>query len=125
MNNTECLITKLNVMKEYLEKTNDERCSDALNDVLEDLACEDTFGTEGQNDPRGDQRDAEFAEYDEMSPEEQEEWYGEFEYFDVGDVYTAPEVVQNLIDLVKREDDDEYSEGILDAFNEMFDRFGF
>lgn len=125
MNNTECLITKLKVMKGYLEKTNDVRCSDALNDVLEGLAMEDIFGTEGQCDPRGDQRDAEFAEYDEMSPEEQEEWDGEFEYFDVGDVYTAPEVVQNLIDLVKSEDDEEYSEGILDAFNELFDRFGF
>lgn len=125
MNATETLITKLNVMKEYFEKTNDERCSNALNDVLEDLSCEDTFGTEGQNDPRGDQRDAEFAEYDEMSPEEQENWDGEFEYFDVGDVYTASEVVQNLINLVKSEDDEEYSEGILDAFNEMFDRYGF
>lgn len=125
MNNTETLITKLNAMKNYLEETNDERCSNALNDVLEDLANQDTFGTEGQNDPRGDQRDAEFAEYDEMSPEEQEEWYGEFEYFDVGDVYTAPEVVQNLINLVEKWDDEESSESILNAFNKLFDRYGF
>ena len=125
MNNTECLITKLTAMKNYLEETNDERCSNALNDVLEDLADQDTFGTEGQNDPRGDQRDAEFAEYDEMSEEEQEEWDGEFEYFDVGDVYSAPEVVQNLINLVEKWDDEEYSEGILNAFNELFDRYGF
>ena len=121
MNTTETLITKLNVMKEYLEKTNDVRCSNDLNDVLEDLACEDTFGTEGQNDPRGDQREAEWTPYD----EDDEDSDGEYEYIQVGDWYSAPEVVQNLIDLVKTEDDEEYSEGILDAFNEMFDRYGF
>jgi hypothetical protein len=31
---------------------------DWLNDSLNNLLYEDFFGTEGQNDPRGDQRDA-------------------------------------------------------------------
>jgi len=31
--------------------------SQAFNDMLDDLVSEDFFGTEGQLDPRGDQRD--------------------------------------------------------------------
>ena len=33
-------------------------CHD-LNDFLDELASQDAFGTEGQNDPRGDQRNNE------------------------------------------------------------------
>ena len=43
----------------YAMKTEDEArqafCDD-LNRFLDDLANEDAFGTEGQTDPRGDQR---------------------------------------------------------------------
>lgn len=30
---------------------------DDLNNLLDDLSSQDAFGTEGQNDPRGDQRE--------------------------------------------------------------------
>lgn len=43
----------------YALSTEDESrqafCDD-LNRFLDDLSAEDAFGTEGQNDPRGDQR---------------------------------------------------------------------
>lgn len=35
MNNTECLITKLKVMKNYLEEINDERCYNGLNEMFD------------------------------------------------------------------------------------------
>lgn len=44
----------------YLKQTFKEGDKDFqinwLNDLLDDLASEDAFGTEGQNDPRGDNR---------------------------------------------------------------------
>lgn len=121
MSTTETLIQKLQKMKDYLEQTNDKRCADALNDTLEDLFSCDTFGTEGQNDPRGDQREAKWVPYD----EDDEDSEGEYEYIQVGDWYQAPEVVQNLINTVNLENDDDYSNGIMEAFNEIFERFGF
>ena len=49
----------LNQLKVYAMKTEDESrqafCDD-LNRFLDDLADQDAFGTEGQCDPRGDQR---------------------------------------------------------------------
>ena len=46
-------------LKAYAESTEDESrqafCDD-LNRFLDELSSEDAFGTEGQNDPRGDQR---------------------------------------------------------------------
>lgn len=35
MNNTERLVTKLKVMKNHLEETNDERCSNAFNEMFD------------------------------------------------------------------------------------------
>jgi hypothetical protein len=47
-------------LTQYALETKDEArqafCDD-LNRFLDDLAAEDAFGTEGQGDPRGDQRD--------------------------------------------------------------------
>ena len=47
-------------LKKYFEEGDTTYKSFAvewLNDVLNDIALEDGFGTEGQSDPRGDQRD--------------------------------------------------------------------
>jgi hypothetical protein len=63
-------VTKKNYIKvvdkfaEYLKASFDTNNSehkkfavDWLNQLLDDLASDDAFGTEGQCDPRGDQRD--------------------------------------------------------------------
>ena len=53
------LLVVLDRLKEYAAATEDESrqafCDD-LNRFLDDLADQDAFGTEGQCDPRGDQR---------------------------------------------------------------------
>ncbi len=38
-----------------------ETYSDLLEEILARFVCEDTFGSEGENDPRGDQRDGDWS----------------------------------------------------------------
>lgn len=54
----------LDNFKSYMVRLRDEKSTSALkltckefNDFLDGLASDDAFGTEGQLDPRGDQRD--------------------------------------------------------------------
>jgi hypothetical protein len=48
-------------MIEMFEKQDNKQCKkfwvDSLNNMLDDMMSEDFFGTEGQCDPRGDNRD--------------------------------------------------------------------
>jgi len=47
------------IKKNFRDESKDgkEFWVESLNMMLDDMASEDFFGTEGQNDPRGDQRD--------------------------------------------------------------------
>ena len=121
MSVTDTLVARLQKMKDYLEQTKDKRCESALDDTLQDLFTCDAFGTEGQNDPRGDQREAKWVPYD----EDDEDSEGEYEYIKVGDWYKAPEVIQNLINTIKMDNDEDYSKNIEEAFDDIFVRFGF
>jgi hypothetical protein len=57
------LLSVMGKLTEYAKETKDNPdackafCAD-LNAFLDELANQDAFGTEGQCDPRGDQRDA-------------------------------------------------------------------
>ena len=44
-------------LKESFNNGDKDYQTNWLNDLLDDLNYDDAFGTEGQNDPRGDQRD--------------------------------------------------------------------
>jgi hypothetical protein len=48
-------------MIEMFEKQDNKQCKkfwvESLNNMLDDMMSEDFFGTEGQGDPRGDNRD--------------------------------------------------------------------
>ena len=48
-----------NIERKFSEGDEDDKAAwvEALNTMLDDLHADDFFGTEGQNDPRGDQRD--------------------------------------------------------------------
>lgn len=55
-------LTKKNAMKVMekilkLPKDDQKEVLEALNEVLDELRCQDFFGTEGQLDPRGDGRE--------------------------------------------------------------------
>jgi len=47
-----------NIAKQIADGDNDRRQCwfESLNDILDDMLNNDFFGTEGQNDPRGDHR---------------------------------------------------------------------
>lgn len=59
------VITVLNRMVKQCEEDDDNASaySDHLEVMLDDLSSNDFFGTEGQCDPRGDQRDEVFTMY--------------------------------------------------------------
>jgi hypothetical protein len=52
------VLTVLSRIKDQIVSDHDDALaySEALNDILDELGQADFFGTEGQNDPRGDQR---------------------------------------------------------------------
>ena len=105
MTSTDILIQKLENMKNYLEQTNDTHCYDILNDILDDLVECDAFGTEGQNDPRGDRRNN--------------------DYHQSRKTIKPSDVVNNLINDIKETNDEDYSSDMYESFNDIFERFGF
>lgn len=62
------LLTVLERIKDRVTEDEDdaELLADSMDQMLDDLLSEDFFGTEGQLDPRGDQRDGEFSVKDEI-----------------------------------------------------------
>lgn len=58
--NTRNYAKVLDNLKEFMKKENKESLKifcEGLNSLLDEWAQDDAFGTEGQLDPRGDQRD--------------------------------------------------------------------
>ena len=105
MTSTDILIQKLENMKNYLEQTNDTHCYSILNDILDDLVECDAFGTEGQNDPRGDRRND--------------------DYNQSRKTIKPSDVVNNLINDIKETNDEDYSSDMYESFKDIFERFGF
>lgn len=61
------LIVLDNIKKLIIDNPDDvEEWSSVLEEMLDDLHGTDFFGTEGQNDPRGDFRDGQWSLYDEV-----------------------------------------------------------
>ena len=64
--NREEFFDKLDEAAEFYSdagETSRTNMREMLDNALDDLSCNDFFGTEGQNDPRGDQRNAEDEDY--------------------------------------------------------------
>lgn len=61
------LIVLDNIKKLIIDNPDDvEEWSSVLEEMLDDLHGTDFFGTEGQDDPRGDFRDGQWSLYDEV-----------------------------------------------------------
>lgn len=119
------VITKLEQLAQYIEATNDKTIPSKLDDALDYISGYDYFGTEGQNDPRGDQRDAEWVPYD----PEYEDSDGEYEYFRVETTQNAVKCIKELIEMIKKSPtSDRASKDVYDmveeAFSSLFKEYG-
>lgn len=97
------IIKLFSIREKYVESGSDNKktLKLILDNALDDLSNEDFFGTEGQLDPRGDQRES------------------KGEYFKIDDKRSLKDVVTNLQTLVATSENDEI-EYIENAFNETF-----
>ena len=122
------LIQKLKALGQYIVATNDVKAVNMLDEALDDLFQMDFFGTEGQLDPRGDQREAEFFPYD----EEDEDSDGEYEYFKIENVQNVEPVINEFIKLLQTTESDYteengvngFVEEIENSFDELFAHCG-
>ena len=118
------LIQKLKALGQYIVATNDINAVNMLNEALDSLLQMDFFGTEGQLDPRGDQREAEFVPYD----EEDEDSDGEYKYFKIENIQNVEPVINEFIKLLQTTESDYteedgvngFVEEIENSFDELF-----
>ncbi len=115
-------INKLKQLSQYIQATNDESVMSKLDSALDNISTYDYFGTEGQVDPRGDQRDAEFIPYD---PDD-EDSDGEYEYFRVESIPMAVQCIKDLIKMLKEDMSEgrDSSEMIENSFQDLFNEYG-
>lgn len=122
------LIQKLKALGQYIVATNDVKAVNMLDEALDNLLQMDFFGTEGQLDPRGDQREAEFVPYD----EEDEDSDGEYEYFKIENIQNVEPVINEFIKLLQTTESDYteedgvngFVEEIENSFDELFAHCG-
>lgn len=118
----EKLISKLDAVIEYIKATKDISIIQPLNYAFDDLLESDVFGTEGQLDPRGDQRNAyrdpdyedDYGDYDD---------YDEVERFAIETLDDAIKAIVGLIELIKSDTDDDY-EYFYEVFESTFQKCG-
>lgn len=108
------LIQKLKALGQYIVATNDVKAVNMLNEALDNLLQMDFFGTEGQLDPRGDQREAEFVPYD----EEDEDSDGEYKYFKIENIQNVEPVINEFIKLLQTTESDYTEEDGVNGFVE-------
>lgn len=108
------LIQKLKALGQYIVATNDVKAVNMLDEALDNLLQMDFFGTEGQLDPRGDQREAEFVPYD----EEDEDSDGEYEYFKIENVQNVEPVINEFIKVLQTTESDYTDEDEVNGFVE-------
>ena len=115
------LIQKLTALGQYIVATNDVKAVNMLDEALDNLLQMDFFGTEGQLDPRGDQREAEFVPYD----EEDEDSDGEYEYFKIENIQNVEPVINEFIKLLQTTEADYTEEdganGFVEEIENSFD----
>lgn len=118
----ENIINKLEQLSQYIQATDDESVMSKLDSALDNISTYDYFGTEGQLDPRGDQRDAEFIPYD---PDD-EDSDGEYEYFRVESIPMAVQCIKDLIKMLKEDMSEgrDSSEMIENSFQDLFNEYG-
>ena len=122
------LIQKLKALSQYIVATNDVNAVNMLDEALDNLLQMDFFGTEGQLDPRGDQREAEFVPYD----EEDEDSEGDYEYFKIENIQNVEPVINEFIKLLQTTESDYteedgvngFVEEIENSFDEVFAHCG-
>ena len=122
------LIQKLKALGQYIVATNDVKAVNMLDEALDNLLQMDFFGTEGQLDPRGDQREAEFVPYD----EEDEDSDGDYEYFKIENIQNVEPVINEFINLLRTTESDYteedgvngFVEEIENSFDEVFTHCG-
>ena len=122
------LIQKLKALGQYIVATNDVNAVNMLDEALDNLLQMDFFGTEGQLDPRGDQREAEFVPYD----EEDEDSDGDYEYFKIENIQNVEPVINEFIKLLQTTESDYteedgvngFVEEIENSFDELFAHCG-
>ena len=115
------LIQKLTALGQYIVATNDVNAVNMLDEALDNLLQMDFFGTEGQLDPRGDQREAEFVPYD----EEDEDSDGEYEYFKIENIQNVEPVINEFIKLLQTTESDYTEEDGVNGFvEEIENNFG-
>lgn len=108
------LIQKLKALGQYIVATNDVNAVNMLDEALDNLLQMDFFGTEGQLDPRGDQREAEFVPYD----EEDEDSDGDYEYFKIENIQNVEPVINEFIKLLQTTESDYTEEDGVNGFVE-------
>lgn len=116
-------IEKLEQLKQYIQATGDSNICGKMDSALDEISQMDFFGTEGQLDPRGDQRDAPWNPYD-PNDEDSE---GEYEYFRCESPQMAVNCIDELIKLYNEVDVDyqnETSKMFEDAFSNIFKEYG-
>lgn len=115
-------INKLEQLSQYIQVTDDESVMSKLDSALDNISTYDYFGTEGQLDPRGDQRDAEFIPYD----PDYEDSDGEYEYFRVESIPMAVQCIKDLIKMLKEDMSEgrDSSEMIENSFQDLFNEYG-
>ena len=122
------LIQKLKALGQYIVATNDVKAVNMLDEALDNLLQMDFFGTEGQSDPRGDQREAEFIPYD----EDDEDSDGDYEYFKIENIQNVEPVINEFIKLLQTTESDYteedgvngFVEEIENSFDELFAHCG-
>lgn len=115
------LIQKLKALGQYIVATNDVEAVNMLDEALDNLLQMDFFGTEGQLDPRGDQREAEFVPYD----EDDEDSDGEYEYFKIENIQNVEPVINEFINLLQTTESDYTEEDGVNGFvEEIENNFG-
>lgn len=117
-------IEKLEQLEQYVQTTQDKTIITKLDSALDNFNEYDYFGTEGQFDPRGDQRDAEFIPY---NPDD-EDSDGEYEYFTVTSVSMAIDCIKQLIKMVRTDASKGHTEElesmVESCFKDVFDEYG-
>lgn len=117
----EKLISKLEAVVEYIKATKDNNVIQQLNDAFDDLLESDVFGTEGQLDPRGDQRNAyRDSEYE----DDYDDYEDEVERFSIETIDDAIKSVNGLIELIKSDTDEDDYDYFYEVFEPIFQKCG-
>lgn len=116
----EKLISKLDAIVEYIKATKDNNVIQPLNNAFDDLLESDVFGTEGQLDPRGDQRAYRDSEFE----DDYDDYEDEVERFAIETLDDAIKAINGLIELIKSDIYEDGYEYFYEVFEPTFQKCG-